>query len=410
MRDFFDLYFEYAKAGVNEPPNIFHRWTSISMIGALLGRQCWMPFGHSKIYPNQYVMFMGSPGSRKSTAINVGTRLLKNLGYTRFAADRTSKERFLMDMRQFDTNEMETEDLEALTLDEPSEIYVVAEEFTDFVGNNNMDFITCLTKLWDCPSEYKHPKIHGKSVIVNEPVVNILSGNTAQGFALAFPPEAIGNGFLSRLIFVHGDITGRKVTFPEAPDPLVEETATCYLRDMKKHVKGALQVAPEAEGLCTKLYEGFKGIEDHRFKHYSTRRFTHLLKLAIIIAATDMSLMIKEIHILKANTLLHFTETRMPKALGEYGKSKYSDVANQIMDILNAAHDPVTLTQLWKKLAKDLTKMQELLEIVKNLQYAGKIQTATVGDKQGFLPFHEQTSKWAEGLLIEDWLTLEERS
>jgi len=408
MLDYFKQYFLYAGVGVSEPPATFHRWTSVAIIGALLGRQCWLPFGHSKIYPNQYIMFMGSPGSRKSTAINIGVKLLKNTGYSRFSADRTSKERFLMDMKQFDSPK-DVEDLEVLTLDEPSESFIVAEEFTDFTGNNNMDFLTCLTKLWDCPPEYKHPKIHGKSVIVPEPVVNILSGNTAQGFALAFPPEAIGNGFLSRLIFVHGEVTGRKVTFPPAPDELLVETLTLHLKDIKKHCKGEIVIMPSAKSLCDELYEKFVGLDDHRFKHYTTRRFTHLLKLALIIAAADMSLVVKEEHLLHANTMLHFTEIKMSKALGEYGKSKYSDISNTILDILGAASMPVPLSVLWKKVAKDLSKVTELAEIVKNLQHAGKIQAISVDGKQGFLPLHEIVVKWKANLITEEWLTLEER-
>jgi hypothetical protein len=409
VEDYFELYFEYAGVGIGEAPTIFHRWTSVAIIGALLGRQFHFPFGHSEIYPNQYIMFMGSPGSRKSTAINTGVKLLKAAGYNRFAADRTSKERFLIDMKQVDEGALDEENLDILTLDEPAEIFVVAEEFTDFVGNNNMDFITCLTKLWDNPSEYKHPKIHGKSVLVHQPTVNIISGNTAQGFSLAFPPEAIGNGFLSRLIFVHGETTGRKVTFPPQPDALVKATLAERLKSIKKHVRGEAQIAPGLDPLFTEIYGQFKGIDDHRFKHYSTRRFTHLLKLSMIIAASDMSLMIKEDHVLKANTLLHYTETKMPKALGEYGKSKYSDISNTILAVLNDSHHPMTLNQLWKKVANDLAKVTELAEVMKNLQLAGKIQAVSISGKQGFLPLHEESVKWKDHLIMESWLTAEEK-
>lgn len=408
MQDFFKLYFEYAKAGINEPPNTFHRWTALSLIGSLLGRQTWFPFGHSEIYPNQYIMLMGEPGTRKSTAINVGTKLLKKLGYTRFAADRTSKERFLMDMKQTDTV-YNDEDLEALELDGPAESYIVAEEFTDFTGAGNIDFLTCLTKLWDNVDEYKHPKIHGKSVSIYLPTVNILSGNTLQNFTLAFPPEAIGNGFLSRLIFIYGESTGRKITFPEPPDPLILESCITILKEMRATIKGPMEVSHNAKLLCDDLYIKFKGIDDPRFKNYATRRFTHLLKIAIILAASELSLTIRDEHLLKANTVLYYAEVRMPKALGEYGRSKYSEASGQIMAILNKATSPVTIQHLWKIMAKDLTKMSELLEIVKNLQHAGKIQTMTLEGKQGLMPRHEIIEGWSDSLLIPEWLTLEER-
>lgn len=406
--DYYQTYFEYAGAGVSEPPSIFHRWGATSIIGTLLGRQFYLPYGHGNIFPNQYVTLMGAPGARKSTAINIAAKLLKGTGFTRFAADRVSKERFLMDMQKIDAG-LEAEDLAALTLNEPAECFVVAEEFTDFVGANNMEFITMLTKLWDNPPEYKQPKIHGASVEVNAPTVNILAGNTSQGFALAFPPEALGNGFLSRMIFVHGETTGRKVTFPARADPLMREFLVCYLKEIKKAVVGEASFSSGAMLLSEKLYLEFKEIDDSRFKHYSTRRLTHLFKLAMIIAASHLRLEISELDLLQANTMLHYTEINMPKALGEFGKSKFSDVSNAILDVLNSATKPLSMQDLWKHVSKDLSKITELAEVVKNLQHAGKIQSVTVGNKAGLLPLKTQASTWKSDLILPEWLTAEER-
>lgn len=406
--DYYKTYLDYAGAGVSEPPITFHRWGAVSIIGTLLGRQLYLPFGHSQIFPNQYVTFMGAPGARKSTAINIAAKLLKGTGFTRFAADRVSKERFLIGMQRIDSG-LEAEDLAVLTLNEPAECFIVAEEFTDFVGANNMEFLTMLTKLWDNPPEYSHPKIHGASVDVNEPTVNILAGNTSQGFALAFPPEALGNGFLSRMIFVHGETTGRKVTFPAKPDPLMREFLVCHLKEIKSKVKGEVSFTHGAEALSVKLYEEFKDIDDSRFKHYSTRRLTHLFKLAMILTASDMRKEITEVDLLKANTMLHYTEVNMPRALGEFGKSKFSDVSNMILDVLNHAKKPVTITELWRHVSKDLSKITELAEVVKNLQHAGKIQSITTGAKAGLLPLKTQASTWRSELMLPDWLTPEER-
>lgn len=410
ISDFFAAYMDYAGVGVSEPPAIFHRWSCCSIIGALLGRQAYLPFGHGRIYPNQYIMFMGAPGSRKSTAINIGKKLLSTAGYSRYAADKTSKEKFLLDMQQFDKNVFsDVEGLEMLTLDEPAEVFVVAEEFTDFVGNNNMEFITMLTKLWDCPSEYINPKIHGTSASVSEPTVNIIGGNTVQGFALAFPAEALGNGFLSRLIFVHGDTSGRKVTFPAVPDQDVVASLSKHLKEIKKNIKGEFTLNPSGKALCERMYKEYTDIDDIRFKHYGSRRFTHLLKLSMILAAADLTMSIENKHLLRANTMLAFAEKQMPKALGEFGKSKYSDVSNQILDHLNRANKPVNINALWKVVAKDLTKLSELGDIIKNLIGADKIQQITLQGVQGFLPKHTQGAEWEPDLLDEDWLTIEEK-
>lgn len=407
--DYFSAYLRYAGAGVSEPPTTFHRWGSISIIGALLGRQYYFPFGHSRIYPNQYINFMGPPGSRKSTAINIAHKLLKGTGYTKFAADRVSKEMFLASMVKFD-EDLDEDSILDLTFDEPAQCFIVAEEFTDFVGSGNMEFITMLTKLWDNQEVYSQPKLHGKSVELDKPTVNMLAGNTAQGFALAFPPEALGNGFMSRTLFIQGETTGRKVTFPPPPDDLLKEYLVQHLNEVQHKVKGPAAMTPEAEHICDRVYNEFVEIDDTRFKHYTTRRFTHLLKLCLIISAADLRTTILPEDVLKANTILHHAEVHMPKALGEYGKSRFSDQTASVMSVLQAAHLPMSCIDIWKKVAQDFAKMPEMIDVLKGLQHADKIQEVSIAGKNGFLPKIKPKNDWDPVLLMDDWLTLEERT
>src|SRR5688572_27538290 len=100
MADFFTKYMEFVDLENQEAPAVYHRWTLASAIGTILGRQFYLPFGKGKIYPNQFIMLMGTPGTRKGTAMNIGKELLKKAGYNRFSASRTSLERFLIDMKQ----------------------------------------------------------------------------------------------------------------------------------------------------------------------------------------------------------------------------------------------------------------------------------------------------------------------
>jgi len=402
---FFENYFSYV--GNSEAPTIYHRWSAISMLGALLCRSTWLPFGHGKIYPNQYLMLMGSPGTRKGTAIGIAENLLRDTGFNRFAPDRLSKERFLMEIKPRDLDLIDS-DLESLTLDSPGEIYVIADEFADFVGQGGMEFMTMLTKLWDNKDRYEHPKIHGKSIIVTKPTVNILAGNTAQGLSLAIPTEALGNGFMSRIIFIYSEPTGRKITFPKAVDMDAKDVLLYQLEDIKESVQGAMSVSKEAEALLERMYTEYKTVDDHRFKHYGTRRFTHLLKLCIIFAASDSRLGITAEDALNANTLLYYTELRMPKALGEFGKSRYSDVSHDILESLGNATRPYTMNEIFKLVSKDLTKITELSDILKNLLAAEKIQVVTVKGKQGYMTRVSETKRWDASLLNESFLTAEE--
>lgn len=407
--DFFEDYMEYAGYGQSEAPAVFHRWTCISIIGALLGRQVWFPHGHNTIYPNNYILLMGTPASRKGAALNVGKNLIKAAGYTRFSSDRTSKERFLMDFKQFEENNA-IADLEAFNFEEPAEQYVMAGEFVDFVGTNNIEFANLLTNLWDNLPVYKNPKIVGKSVEVNKPTVNLIGGATAQTFALALPPESNGTGFLSRILLIHGEPTGVRIAWPAENDDMAMEIMAARLSEMREQIKGKMGITSGARKLGAKMYMDEVPVEDGRFQHYKGRRFTHLLKIAMCIAAVELATEIEEIHLLKANTMLAAAEVKMPQALGGFGKDSNSDVKNKLLDFLSAQHQPRDIKALHKVVQHDVKKYSEFLDMIQNLKISDKIRVHTVMGKQGYVIHHEETKKWHRDLLVPEWLTEEERA
>ena len=87
------LYIDFV--GKSEAPTILHRWSFISMLGAVIGRRFIFKHGHSIIRPNLYTVLIAEPATRKSTAIKIAKRLAVDAGYKRCTADRTTKEGFL---------------------------------------------------------------------------------------------------------------------------------------------------------------------------------------------------------------------------------------------------------------------------------------------------------------------------
>ena len=406
MKDFFTEYMSYVRLDASEAPANYHRWACASILGAMLGRQVCLPFGSQFIFPNQYIMLMGPPACKKGTVIGISKSLLKGAGYQRFAADRTSKERFLIDMKTMDTME---DDLECLTFDAPAETYVTAGEFVDFIGQGDIGFMMTLTNLWDNLKTYEHKKITGKSVIVNEPTVNILGGSTATTFQIAFPPEALGTGALSRILLINGEPSGIKVAWPEQLDELQKHILIKRMQDMKDMIRGEMSLCSKAKAIGEKIYHEAVPVEDSRFSHYMQRRHIHMIKLAIVLAASDLSSTIEPVHILRSNTMLAMAEKKMPKALGEFGESKYSNVSNKILEYLATRHKPINANELWKVVQKDLNAPSQLNDVLLNLKTAEKIQTVTVLGKSGYLPMNKIAMEWKECYLDMDWLTQQER-
>lgn len=79
---------------------------------------------------------------------------------------------------------------------------------------------------------------------------------------------------------------------------------------------GQIAISDEAKKIGKIIYENEIAVDDPRFAHYQQRRFIHLLKNSMLLAAYDFMPVIKKEHILRANTILHaVTERTMPRAL-----------------------------------------------------------------------------------------------
>ncbi len=388
-----DLYLDLQKN--TEPPAIFHRWAIIASVSAWLGRQMWFPFGPNRIFPNHYVMFIGDPGSRKSTAIKAARGLIRQAGYTTFAPKKTSKEKYLEDLTrggEEDEGTTSIEEFSVLDTDDkvPRESFIAADEFNIFLGHSNLEFLEILGDMWDWDDEqdyWKYKLKNSKSVRIWQPTITLLGGNTPTGFAECFPLASIGQGFMSRLLLIYGESTGRKITIPAAPDEQKIMEMLKILSAIKQKILGPVKIESDAMHALDMIYKSWPELEDQRFKHYSTRRFIHLIKLCLIHCAARVSSAISLQDVIQANTVLAFAETQMPKAIGELGKSKTSDAANKVMQALYATKKPMFAKDLWQVVRMDLEKPTDLSQILHNLEQADKLQVIHLDEKRhGYLP------------------------
>lgn len=348
-------------------------------------------------------MLIGNPGSRKTTAILNSKSVLSGTTYSSFAANKTTKEKFLLDLEGeildlpgiaprpragnivFQNLFNGTSETDTFGQD-PKEVFIVADEFNEFVGTGNLEFLSLLGSLWDWDDEsnfFKFRLKNSKSVSIFQPTISILSGNTHSGFQEAFPPQAIGQGFLSRILLVYAEPSRRKITFPGEPSSKIRGAMLDTFSQIKEKVSGPATISDEAQRALDMIYRTWGELEDQRFKHYSTRRFTHLLKLCLVVAAQRVSTLISLGDVVLANSILSFTERDMPKALGEFGKSRNAEAANKIMSVLYESKKPVKLAALWRIVQNDMEKIGDLNILLQNLQNADKIQ-AIKGE--GFLP------------------------
>lgn len=410
-QDIFTNYFRFVSD--TEPPVIYHRWSYLTSLSALLGRKVHVELGHFRIFPNLYVMLLGEPATRKSTSIKMVKRLVAGSGYSTFAFDKTGKEKFLLDLEgvEDDThlgpgntkmkdkdNDYDTsttaQNLWGDESGEPREVFIVADEFNEFIKPGDTEFHTTLGNMWDWDNEsgaFTQRLKTSRSVSIFQPTITLLSGSTPDLFAKAFPPEAIGTGFLSRMLLIHGERSGRRIPFPSAPDSVLGASISAYFAAVRDQAgrgsnSGLVGKSVSATEMLSDIYMNPTPIPDLRFKAYNERRFTQLLKLCLILAVAKFKAEIGVEEVIQANTYLTHAEFLMPKAMGEFGKNQNSDIANRVVDYLDRATKPISMKELWSEIGRrDLKDQRELASIVGGLVAGDKVQVIT-GQLNGFLP------------------------
>lgn len=378
-----------------ESPRLFHLWAALSAVSGALGRRCWLPFGPSVIYPNQFILLVGHPGTRKSSAMNVARKMMKNATNIKFAPQDTAGQRQgivkFMSTREEDEMHLEGAPLEndsllgldvekVMDIDDgksPDQIpahadkhhlFVAANEFSRFIGQNNFQMLDFLTTMWDGDDyEYLTQK---DTIRLKDPLLNLVGCTTPTSIAASLPPASAGQGFLSRIILVHGAEKYKLVPRPSTPDSSRVSAVQSALFKINHEFNGAFSETKAAYDLSCELYAYVPDIVDSRFASYIQRRYTHLLKLGMVLAAARGSMTIEASDYAEANAILSITEIGMPDALGQFGLSPVSQVKHEILEFCRRADGPVGINIIYSVFHKDL-KVADLNDVLGDLVTAG---------------------------------------
>lgn len=371
-----------------EAADFSYLWAGLSCIAAQLARNVYIPFGNGKIYPNLYVMFVGDPGKRKSTAIKDLKKRIKAAGYQNICGDKVTMQKYLLDLAGVGEGSIEDSNITEFNLgitlgaNDYVESYINQDEFSDFIGINNYPFISLLGNFWDIDEPYVYRTKNGQSIEIPSPIVNILGATTPSQFNTIFPPAISEQGFLSRLIIVNIPESKRKIARPMPSDASVIEKVVDGLKAVRK-LSGELVMSDAVWDKLEEIYLSWKPVEDTRFAHYSTRRHTQLLKLCILATCSRYTIEMSVDDVIFANTLLSFTEHFMPQALGQFGKNKDGDVSSKIITYLKSTFPQAkSVAEIIKPVSTEI-KVQELMALLNSLVLADKIVATSSG---GYLP------------------------
>lgn len=396
-----------------ESPRIFHVWAALSSISVTLGRRCYFPFGDGKILPNQYILLIGTPGTRKSTAISPPKKLVKRLGTVRLAPTDTGGQRQGLVLAMYGKKEKEEDDSkeyvgnvelgaaqgnqinsladfaeitnvpdeeeELVEVDDADKhsIYVLASEFSRVIGQSNMSMLDFLGERYDGES-YDY-LTRQTDIKMPHTLMNILACSTPVSMSEALPVGAGGQGFLSRFVLVHGAEKYRKVPWPTPFDDKIKSELLDVLEKIKNDFRGEFSQTPAAKAYAAELYGYEPDIPDSRFVYYQERRQTHLIKVAMALAASRGTMTIDLVDYKEAHRILCATEVGMPEALGEFGMNPMAAVKQELLEQLREAQAPMSVSQVVSMFHRDAT-MKQIMEVIRDLVQTGMVKQIKIRD------------------------------
>lgn len=371
--DWIKSYLTYT--GNSEPPELYRLWTGVSTIAAVLQRKCFIQWGELTFFPNLYVILVGPSGrTRKGTAMNVGSKFLRELGI-KTASEAITREALIRELAK--SEELYTEPKTGKNFIHSS-LTVFSQELTVFLGYNNIVLMSDLSDWYDCKDEWEYrTKNMGEDLIVGV-WVNLIGATTPDLIRSALPKDAIGGGLTSRTIFVFEEKKGKVVAAPFLSKD-DQELRISLLEDLEDihMMSGEFTVT---EGFIETWIPWYKSNEtnppfhgDERFDGYISRRQNHVMKLCMVLSAArrDDMVITKDI-ILDAVEILEKTEKKMHYTFTGYGLAENADLTSKIMGVIeHAGAEGIHKNDLMRIQYYNISSAQQLMDIIAKLSQMG---------------------------------------
>lgn len=280
-----DAFMEYTKNV--ETSSLYRKWVGIMCIASALQRKVKVEWGVSlRFYPNFYIILVGKSATGKGTAMRPGLDIISEVPSIKMSSQATSLQALINDLKNNNLT-----DIDPITGIQHyhSSMTVYSEEFTVFLGYKNNDLIATLCNWYDCEDRWTYNTISRKKEEIIGVWVNLIGGTTPDLIRSSLPPDSIGGGLTSRIIFVYADKADALSIFP---------TETERERELFKLLVNDLETISLLSG-DFKWTEGFMDkwsewrihdsnnppFTDAKFDGYCGRRKVHLMKLAMIMSA-----------------------------------------------------------------------------------------------------------------------------
>tara|TARA_R110000868_G_scaffold136214_2_gene349069 strand:- start:307 stop:1524 length:1218 start_codon:yes stop_codon:yes gene_type:complete len=329
---FLSDYREFSKGSEAHPT--YHTFSALVALSSIISRRVWVEMGYFKVYPNLYVVLVGPPGNRKTSAMSIAKSLIRELKDVPFSAECVTKEKLILDMA-----EQERAISNIAPAYEAQKVYtpmtIMVTELSEFLGMGSIGMINFLTTIYD-QDVYEHRTKNRGEVLITGPFLNLLACTTPDWITTYLRADVISGGFSRRAIFVLETGKAGRIPFPEVtPEARAAwERVVAYSRRLQT-LHGPFVWHPEAKAFYTDWYNNHKMPTEETVVGYYETKHMQLLKISMLIALSESpELILRKSHLEFGFALLRLAEENLNRVFEGIGRNELNGAASKVMDLL----------------------------------------------------------------------------
>lgn len=358
----------------NEAPQQFHRWCGLLVLSAAASRRFWLDMGYFKVTPNLYVVLLGRPGIKKTTAMSIARGFVQELGVP-MSAECQTKESLCKEWKDY-VRVVEVPGEKEPLIYTPISIFVT--ELSHFLGANALGMMDFLTTVFDIQGPYTVKTKNKGSESVAGPYLTLCGCTTPDWVTTYLKQDIISGGFSRRCLFVLEHKNEKPIAIPV----LTDEQRGSYIEALN-HVKALCGEAGEfhfdKEGrqyYCDWYDWQFYNLpQDVNVQGYYTTKHIHLLKVAMLMALSEdiRCRTLTKPTLEAAQKLLEMTERNLESVYSGVGRNELNNVSHKLVEMLKANNTVMSEKQVRSLLWRD-AQTTDIEQVLNYLLDQGKIK------------------------------------
>lgn len=293
---FLSSYLSYTQGF--ESPSSFWKWSGYSTLAAVLKDNIYQKRGESRLYPNIYVLILAqSSTDRKGYPLDLAEVMLHKINNTKIISGSASIQALIDELARVES------DATTGKVKKSGAGVFLAQEFSAALVEDPRA-IKILTDIYDYkPMGYNIRLISRANAKIENLVLSMFAASNDVLLKGLFTDAAVYGGLLARTFLVVPNEFRPSNSLWEQPDSKLFDKTVSALREVEA-LRGEVTFEDSAKDAFDRWYmpfrDSYKKLQDK--SGVVGRIHTSIIKLAMILAANDLTICVKAVHMEEAIT------------------------------------------------------------------------------------------------------------